>query len=144
MSMNLIQFQHGLSLAEFLRQYGSEAQCRRAFYRARWPKGFRCSACGDRRRSSFRRGAQTIYQCRACQHQSTLISGTLLQDTKLPLRSAKPSTRAATSPKPPTVSTVVFVCKKWPRDLRTPSWPASLVPSRRCAWRAIFFTEIRR
>ena len=37
------------------------------------------------RRSSFRRGAQTIYQCRACQHQSTLISGTLLQDTKLPL-----------------------------------------------------------
>lgn len=86
MSMNLIQFQHGLSLAEFLRQYGSEAQCRRAFYRARWPKGFRCPACGDRRRSSFRRGAQTIYQCRACQHQSTLISGTLLQDTKLPLR----------------------------------------------------------
>ena len=29
--------------------------------------------------------AQTIYQCRACQHQATLISGTLLQDTKLPL-----------------------------------------------------------
>lgn len=87
MSMNMIQFQPGLSMAAFLRQYGSEALCRRAFYRARWPKGFRCPACGDRRRSSFRRGAQTIYQCRACQHQSTLISGTLLQDTKLPLTS---------------------------------------------------------
>ena len=47
--------------------------------------GFRCPACGDRRRSSFRRDAQTLYQCRACQHQATLISGTLLQDTKLPL-----------------------------------------------------------
>ena len=85
MSMNLIQFQPGLPLARFLEEYGSEAKCRRAFYRARWPKGFRCPACGDRRRSSFLRGAQTIYQCRACQHQSTLISGTLLQDTKLPL-----------------------------------------------------------
>jgi ribosomal protein L37AE/L43A len=85
MSMNWIQFQPGLSMPEFLRLYGRESQCRRALYRARWPKGFRCPACGDRRRSSFRRGAQTIYQCRACQHQSTLISGTLLQDTKLPL-----------------------------------------------------------
>ena len=85
MSMNLIQFQPGLSMPEFLRKYGTESRCRRALYRARWPMGFRCPACGDRRRSSFRRGAQTIYQCRACQHQSTLISGTLLQDTKLPL-----------------------------------------------------------
>lgn len=86
MAMNPIQFQPGLSLAKFVAQYGTEAKCRRALYRARWPKGFRCPSCGDRRRSTFRRGAQVYYQCRACQHQTTLIAGTLFASTKLPLR----------------------------------------------------------
>lgn len=85
MSMNLIQFQQGLSMAEFMEQYGTESKCRRALYRARWPQGFRCPACNDRRRSSFRREGQIYYQCRVCQHQTTLISGTLFEATKLPL-----------------------------------------------------------
>jgi hypothetical protein len=33
----------------------------------------------------FRRGRQMHYQCRACRHQTTLISGTLFEATKLPL-----------------------------------------------------------
>ncbi|MGH8111139.1 MAG: IS1595 family transposase [Rhodanobacteraceae bacterium] len=85
MAMNPVQFQKGLSMAEFIQQYGTEAKCRRALYRARWPQGFRCPACHDRRRSTFRRGRQIYYQCRACGHQTTLLSGTLFQDTKLPL-----------------------------------------------------------
>jgi len=86
MAMNPIQFQSGLSMVAFVEQYGTEAKCRRALYRARWPQGFRCPACSDRRRSTFRRDRQTYYQCRACQHQTTLIAGTLLSATKLPLR----------------------------------------------------------
>ena len=85
MAMNMIQFQSGLSLPEFLDLYGTEAKCRRTLYRWRWPAGFRCPACGGLHRSSFRRGGQTLYQCRACQHQTTLINGTLLASTKLPL-----------------------------------------------------------
>lgn len=61
------------------------AECRRALYRARWPKSFHCPACGDRRRSSFRRGGQILYQRRACPNQATLISGTLLASTPLAL-----------------------------------------------------------
>uniref|UniRef100_UPI001929EAB0 transposase n=1 Tax=Frateuria defendens TaxID=2219559 RepID=UPI001929EAB0 len=76
MAMNRVQFQKGLSMADFQAQYGTEAKCRRALYRSRWPKGFRCPACGDRRRSTFRRGGQPYYQCRACAHQATLLSGT--------------------------------------------------------------------
>ena len=87
MAMNPIQFQPGLSMTEFIGLYGTEAKCRRALYRTRWPKGFRCPACDDRRRLSFRRGRQILYQCRACQHQTTLISGTLFESTKLPLTS---------------------------------------------------------
>ncbi len=86
MAMNPIQFQKGLSMVAFVEQYGTEAKCCRALYRARWPQGFRCPSCGDRRRSTFRRDRQIYYQCRACQHQTTLIAGTLLAATKLPLR----------------------------------------------------------
>jgi hypothetical protein len=86
MAMNLIQFQPGLTMVEFFERYGTEANCRRALYEARWPKGFRYPACGDRRRSTFRRERQTYYQCRTCQHQTTLIAGKLFAATKLPLR----------------------------------------------------------
>ncbi|EQD51577.1 IS1595 transposase, partial [mine drainage metagenome] len=85
MSINLIQFQQGLSMVEFMQRYGTEAKAYRALCKARWPHGFRCLACGDRRRSRFLRGRQVYYQCRACRHQTTLLSGTIFEATKLPL-----------------------------------------------------------
>lgn len=85
MAMNRVQFQAGLSMAEFIQRYGTEAKCYRALYRARWPCGFCCPACGGRARSRFRRAGRVYYQCRGCRHQSTLTSGTLFAASKLPL-----------------------------------------------------------
>ncbi|MHB1992724.1 transposase [Metallibacterium scheffleri] len=51
-------------MVEFGQQYGTAAKAYRALYRARWPHGFRCPACDNRRRSLFRRGRQVYYQCR--------------------------------------------------------------------------------
>jgi transposase-like protein len=85
MAINPVQFQEGLSMVEFMTQYGSEAKCYRALYRARWPKGFRCPACANRSRSRFRRQGRVYYQCCACRHQTTLLSGTVFEGTKLPL-----------------------------------------------------------
>jgi hypothetical protein len=45
MAQNKIQFQRGLSLAEFFSRYGSEEQCEQALERMRWPKGFVCPRC---------------------------------------------------------------------------------------------------
>lgn len=86
LAINPVQFQKGLSMMEFMQSYGTELQCYRALYRSRWPKGFRCPACNDRRRVSFQREGQIYYQCRACRHQTTLLSGTLFEATKLPLQ----------------------------------------------------------
>jgi ribosomal protein L37AE/L43A len=72
-------------MAEFMEQYGSEAKCRLALFRSRWPKGYRCPVCAGKLSSRFRREGQIYYQCRACRHQTTLLSGTLLEATKLPL-----------------------------------------------------------
>lgn len=86
MTINAVQFQHGLSMVEFVAQYGTEAKCYRALYRSRWPRGFRCPACANRSRSRFRRDGRMYYQCCACRHQTTLVSGTMFEGTKLPLR----------------------------------------------------------
>ena len=86
MAMNRVQFQAGLSLPGFLSQYGTEAKCRRALFRSRWPHGFRCPMCARRSHSKFQRDGQIYYQCTVCRHQTTLLSGTLFEATKLPLR----------------------------------------------------------
>jgi len=83
MAMNRVQFQQGMT--QFMAQYGSEAKCRRALFRSRWPQGYRCRACEGRLSSRFRRAGQLYYQCRACRHQTTLVSGTVFEATKLPL-----------------------------------------------------------
>ena len=55
MAMNRVQFQPGLSMAEFMERYGSEAQCEQAVCESRWPKGYACPRCAARENSSFRR-----------------------------------------------------------------------------------------
>ncbi len=82
MAKNRIQFQKGLSFAEFHRQYGTEEQCRQALFQWRWPKGFQCPVC---ERSQFCVLFNGRYQCNACHRQTSLTSGTIMAGTKLPL-----------------------------------------------------------
>lgn len=83
MAMNRIQFQHGLSLPDFLRSFGSQAQCAEALRVARWPEGFRCPRCGAS--AHCRLGSAERYQCNACRLQTSLTAGTLMDNSKLPL-----------------------------------------------------------
>jgi ISXO2-like transposase domain/Transposase zinc-ribbon domain len=86
MPMNWVQFQKGLSLGEFIQRYGTEEGCERELQALRWPEGFECPACQGREYSSFRRGRLLYFQCCACRHQSSLISGTVMAASKLALR----------------------------------------------------------
>jgi hypothetical protein len=36
-------------LPSFLKRFGTDEQCRVYLFQARWPEGFRCSACGHDR-----------------------------------------------------------------------------------------------
>lgn len=86
MPMNRVQFQKGLSLPEFMDRYGTDEQCEQALVAARWPSGFVCPVCGVMQsRTSFRREGRLYWQCAGCQHQCSVISGTVLEATKLPL-----------------------------------------------------------
>ena len=82
MAKNRVQFQKGLSFRDFQKQFGTEAQCREAVFRHRWPQGFRCPVCDYDRFCLLSVGR---YQCHACHHQTSLTAGTIFSGTKLPL-----------------------------------------------------------
>ena len=53
MPMNRVQFQPGLSMAEFMDRYGTEEQCEAALIAARWPRGFNVRPAAARRGRRF-------------------------------------------------------------------------------------------
>lgn len=85
MKMNRIQFQAGLSLNGFLRDYGTEEQCEAVLEKARWPKGFVCPSCHSDSFCNVKHGRVKIFQCYRCRKQVTLTGGTIFHSTKLPL-----------------------------------------------------------
>lgn len=85
MPRNLIQFQSGLSLPDFLQHYGSQQLCESALEQARWPQGFVCPHCQDTRHSSYLRGRKKLFQCSRCRRQTSLTAGTIFDSSKLPL-----------------------------------------------------------
>lgn len=83
MARNAVQFQKGLSMAEFNRLYGSEEQCHAALVQMRWADGFECPKCGGRRHSYLAR--KRLFQCTACRVQTSARAGTIFHKSRTPL-----------------------------------------------------------
>ena len=71
------------NLKEFDVRFGSEEACREYLLQLRWPDGFRCPRCGCRESSAVR---TVLLRCRDCRHQTSVIAGTIFQDTRTSLR----------------------------------------------------------
>jgi transposase-like protein len=84
MKKNVIQFQEGLSLIDFLARYTTEEQCHAEFFKLKWPNGFCCPHCGGNRYIELK--TRKLYQCCECRHQTSLTAGTIYEQTKLPLK----------------------------------------------------------
>ena len=86
MAMNHTQFQKGLCLPDFFKQYGTEAQCENALVASRWPNGWRCSRCDCTRSFRTRNGkGRALWECFLCGYQCSSIAGTVMEHTKLAL-----------------------------------------------------------
>ena len=85
MAMSRIQFQPGLSLNQFLENYGTDSQCEAVLEKARWPAGFACPACESKSYCRVQHGRVKTFQCNRCHKQVTLTAGTIFHSTKLPL-----------------------------------------------------------
>src|SRR5512132_3000483 len=84
MARNSVQFQNGLSEAEFENLYGTEEKCRAVVMNSRWPNGFECPVCGGRAYSEVT--TRRLFQCSACRRQTSLTAGTIFASTHVPLR----------------------------------------------------------
>jgi len=70
-------------LIELEDRFSTEAACRDYLYQLRWPEGFRCPRCGHGEAWPVR----TVWlECASCHHQTSVTAGTILQDTRKPLR----------------------------------------------------------
>lgn len=67
-------------LPGFLERFGTDEQCRAYLFEARWPEGFRCTACGHER--AWAHKARLIDECAACGKQHSLLAGTIFEQTK--------------------------------------------------------------
>ena len=71
------------TLREFQAKFGSVEACRQYLASCRWPEGFACLRCGNRR--AYELARQRRWQCAACGHQVSLTAKTILHNTKTPL-----------------------------------------------------------
>jgi transposase-like protein len=64
------------------RRFSDEAACRDYLFKLRWPEGFSCPGCGQGQALAIRRG---LWRCENCRRETSVVAGTIFQDSKLPL-----------------------------------------------------------
>ncbi len=52
----------------------------------RWPTGFCCPACGSRQAITITTRRLPLYECNSCGKQTSLISGTIMERSRTPIR----------------------------------------------------------
>lgn len=72
------------TFGELLRWFPDEKACRDYLEKIRWPSGIQCPRC--KALQSWSRLDRPLRDCVKCGHQFSLFSGTIFQDTHLPLR----------------------------------------------------------
>lgn len=71
------------TLREFQSKFATEEACQQYLAACRWPEGFICPRCGNRR--AYELVKVRRWQCIGCRHQVSLTAGTILHNTKTPL-----------------------------------------------------------
>lgn len=70
------------TLLELERRFADDTSCRVYLESIRWPEGFVCPECGNHGGLAIRRN---LWRCRSCDRESSVVVGTIFQDSKLPL-----------------------------------------------------------
>lgn len=75
--------QYPADMMEFMDMFPDESSCLEYLSALRWPDGYVCQRCGSRNAWKMSSG---LYRCKNCRYAGSVISGTLFQDTRKPLR----------------------------------------------------------
>lgn len=72
-----------VNLPMLIEQFHDEDACRRALEDIRWPDGITCLRCGSKKTTPVKN--RPTHVCNDCAYQFSVMVGTVLQDTKIPL-----------------------------------------------------------
>lgn len=72
------------SLSEFQKAFSDEASCVALLFKRRWPDGFICPGCSERR-AAVLKSRPRLYECLDCGRQTSITAGTAMHRSKLPL-----------------------------------------------------------
>ncbi len=73
-----------MNLMQLVDEFDSETACREVLAELRWPDGVKCPRCQAERHAYD--SVRFVWDCYSCGYQFSALSGTVFQDTKLPLR----------------------------------------------------------
>ena len=68
---------------EFDQRFPEDKDCLAYLRTLRWPTGLRCPSCDSPLAWPIKKG---LWLCQACRHQTSVLAGTIFQDTKMPLK----------------------------------------------------------
>jgi len=71
-----------MTFREFIKRFSTEEQCREYLFALRFPNGFICPKCGNQQ---FWKVGGLLFECKKCGRQTSVIAGTVFQDTRKPL-----------------------------------------------------------
>jgi transposase-like protein len=72
------------TMQEFFERFPNDEACREYLVHVRWNDGFRCPSCGHTVAWKKARGVK--YRCAQCRRDTSVTSGTLFGDSRIPLR----------------------------------------------------------
>ena len=75
----------GITLIDAVQKFGSEADAEAWFIERRWKDGIRCPHCNSVHISERASRKPMPYHCRTCRQYFSVRTGTVLQNSKLPL-----------------------------------------------------------
>jgi transposase-like protein len=76
--------QEQMGLLEFMEKFKTDDDCRKYLYKKRFGDGFVCPKCGEKR-EPFHIVSRHLYQCKNCNHQTSVTAGTVMDHSKTSL-----------------------------------------------------------
>jgi transposase-like protein/predicted RNA-binding Zn-ribbon protein involved in translation (DUF1610 family) len=94
---NKVMDEYPMTFDEFVSRFSDEKSCREYLYGLRWPEGFVCPKCGEKT-EPWPIG-ELLFKCPKCKHETSVIAGTIFQDTRKPLKTWFTAIWRVTTPK---------------------------------------------
>ena len=75
-----------MTFEDFVIHFDTEEACVKALYAVRWPNGFQCPHCHHQCAYVICTRKVPLFECKACKKQTSIISGTVMEGSRISLR----------------------------------------------------------